>query len=65
MDEKLEVEKEGDDIRIGFNPKFILDAVGAVDDEEITAYFINSITPMFIKDEKENYIYVILPINIS
>ena len=50
---------------IGFNPKFVLDALKAIDDDEVTLYFINSISPVYIKDEKETYIYMILPINLS
>ncbi len=65
MDEHLSIEKEGNDIRIGFNPKFILDALKVIDDEEVDLYFINSISPLYIKDEKETYIYMILPINLT
>ena len=40
-------------------------ALKAIDDDEVTLYFINSISPVYIKDEKETYIYMILPINLS
>ena len=34
-----------------------------IDDEEILIYFLNSKAPCFIRDEKESYIYLILPVN--
>ncbi|MCR5202265.1 MAG: DNA polymerase III subunit beta [Lachnospiraceae bacterium] len=64
MDEDIEVEKNGDDLTIGFNPKFILDALRAIDDENIKMYFNNSKSPCTIRDDENNYIYIILPINI-
>ena len=65
LNEDIEIEKEGNDLTIGFNPKFVLDALKAIDDDEVTLYFINSISPVYIKDEKETCIYMILPINLS
>lgn len=63
MDENIPVQKEGKDLKIAFNPKFYLDALKVIDDEEISIYFINPVTPCFIKDDDENYIYIIIPIN--
>ncbi len=64
MDESIEIEKEGADIRIGFNPKFLIDAIKVIDEEKLTLYMLNRKAPCFIKDEEENYIYLILPVNI-
>lgn len=63
MDENIDIEKEGKDIKIGFNPKFLIDALRVIEDEEIVIYMVNPKAPCFIKDEKENYIYMILPVN--
>ena len=57
--------KEGKDILIGFNPKFLIDALRVIDDEEINIYMMNPKSPCFIKDEEENYIYLILPVNFN
>lgn len=65
MDENIEIEKEGRDIMIAFNPKFFIDALRVVDDEEITLYMVNSKAPCFIKNDTESYIYMILPVNFS
>ena len=64
MNESLEIEKEGMDIRIGFNPKFLTEPLRAIDDEMITLYMINSKAPCFIKNDEGTYLYLILPVNI-
>ena len=63
MDEDIDIEKEGKDLKIGFNPKFLIDALRVIEDEEIMIYMVNPKAPCFIKDEKESYIYMILPVN--
>ena len=63
MDEEIGTIKEGKDLRIGFNPKFLIDALRAIEDEEVEIYFMNSKAPCIIKDEQQTYIYLILPIN--
>lgn len=65
LKEEISIEKTGKDILIGFNPKFLIDALRVIDDEVITIYMINPKAPCFIKDEKESYIYLILPVNFT
>ena len=65
MDEDIDIEKEGKDILIGFNPKFLMDALKVIDDETISIYLVNAKAPCFIKDNMENYIYLILPVNFN
>ena len=65
MDEEISITKEGKDLLIGFNPKFLIDALRVIDDEEIDIYLTNAKAPCFIRDEKENYIYLILPVNFN
>ena len=65
MDEEISAEKEGKDILIGFNPRFLIDALRVIDDEEITIYMINPKAPCFIRDKEESYIYLILPVNFN
>ena len=50
---------------IGFNPKFLIDALRVIDDEEVDLYFMNAKAPCFIKDENQSYIYLILPVNFN
>ena len=63
--EFLNVEMEGTNLKIGFNPKFLLDALKVIDDEIITLSFVNSKSPCFIKDEEDTYLYLILPVNFT
>lgn len=65
MNEDIDIQKEGKDIMIGFNPKFFIDALRVIDDEEVTLYMVNPKAPCFIKNDKEKYIYLILPVNFN
>ena len=65
MNEEIDIEKSGKDIVIGFNPKFLIDALKVIDDEVINMYLMNPKAPCFIRDDEENYTYLILPVNIS
>ena len=65
MDEEIDINKEGKDIMIGFNPRFLIDALRVIDDETVDIYLMNPKAPCFIRDDEENYTYLILPVNIS
>lgn len=63
MDADVEAQKTGNDIMIAFNPKFLLDALRVIDDEDVNIYMLNPKSPCFLKDDEGNYIYLILPVN--
>lgn len=63
MNANVEAQKTGDDIMIAFNPKFLLDALRVIDDEDVNIYMLNPKSPCFIKDNAQSYIYLILPVN--
>ena len=65
MNEDLDIEKQGKDLMIGFNPKFLIDALRVIDDEEVDLYMVNPKAPCFIKNVEESYIYLILPVNFT
>ena len=65
MNEEIMISKEGKDLLIGFNPKFLIDALRVIEDEEVTIYLMNAKAPCFIRDEKESYVYLILPVNFN
>ena len=50
---------------IGFNPKFVLDALKVIDDEEINLFMLNAKSPCFIKDDAGSFIYIVLPVNFN
>ena len=64
--EELFVSTEGKNIETGFNPKYILDTLKVIDEEEIYIEFGTSISPCIIKsEENREYTYMILPIRMN
>lgn len=58
MNEEIDIQKQGKDLMIGFNPKFLIDALRVIDDEEVDLYMVNPKAPCFIKNAEESYIYL-------
>lgn len=65
MNEEIDINKQGKDLMIGFNPKFMIDALRVIEDEQVNLYLVNPKAPCFIRDTAENYIYLILPVNFT
>ena len=64
--EEILVDTEGKELEIGFNPRFFLDALKAIDDEEVYIEFGTNRSPCIIKPvEDGDYIYMILPIKMK
>ena len=66
--EEIYLETEGRELEIGVNPKYFLDALKAIDDEEIYVSFGTNISPCVIKpvdETSKDYTYMILPIRMK
>jgi len=64
--EEIIMEKEGDDLEIGFNSKYVIDVLKAVDDEQVLMEFNTSTTPCLVKPlAGNNFEYLILPVRIA
>ena len=66
--EEMYLETEGKELEIGVNPKYFLDALKAIDDEEIYVSFGTNISPCVIKpvdETSKDYTYMILPIRMK
>ena len=66
--EEIYLETEGKELEIGVNPKYFLDVLKVIEDEETYICFGSNISPCIIRptDELiENYIYMILPIRMK
>jgi len=64
--ETISVEKKGDDLEIGFDAKFITDALKAIPDERIEMQYNTSVSPCLIKPvEGDRFEYLILPVRLS
>jgi len=60
--EELEVEMEGSDLEVSFNPLYFIEALRVIDDEKINIYF-RSIGACTIKPTEGNsFVYMILPL---
>ena len=64
--EEMDVLIDGDGLEIGFNSKYVLDALKAVDDEKILLELNTNVTPCMVKPEEGNsFEFLILPVRIS
>ncbi len=64
--EEIYPETEGKELEIGFNPRFFLDSLKAIDDEEVYIEFGTNRSPCIIKAvEDGDYTYMILPIKMK
>ncbi len=64
--EELFVSTEGKNLEAGFNPKYFLDALKAIEDEDVFIEFGSSISPCLVKSvENNDYVYMILPIRLK
>ncbi len=64
--EDVYISTEGKYLEAGFNPKYFLDSLKAIDDEEVFIEFGTNISPCLIKSVENNeYVYMILPIRLK
>ena len=63
FDDVIDTEKSGKDVKMGFNPKLMADALKVIDEETVSLYIVNSKAPCFIRDDEGKYIYLVLPVN--
>ncbi len=63
--EELEVSYEGEELRVGFNARYILDFLAAVDEEQVTVQIADPLSPaLFRAAGNEGYGCVIMPMRI-
>ncbi len=64
--EEVYISTEGKNLEAGFNPKYFLDSLKAIDEEEIYIEFGTNVSPCLIKSvENNDYVYMILPIRLK
>ncbi len=64
--EEIPIELEGNDIKIAFNSKYILDGIRVIESEEIIMNLVSNIKPCIIKPaEDDSYTYLILPVRLA
>ncbi len=64
--EEMYLTTEGKNLEAGFNPKYFLDALKVIEDEEIYIDFGSNISPCVIRPiDNQDYTYMILPIRLK
>ena len=64
-EEELEVSYSGEDIEIGFNVNYLLDALGAVDDDEVTLSVLDGNSSCLIRQPgKDECKFVVMPMRL-
>lgn len=64
--EEIIISKEGNDLTIGFNSKYLIDVLKVVDDENINMLFNTNVSPCLIKPiSGDSFEYLVLPVRIS
>lgn len=66
VQDSVDVRTFGDDLEIGFNHKYLLDALKACETEEAIFEFNDSLSPCIIKPVESNkFIYLVLPVRLK
>lgn len=64
-EEELEIEYDGDEIEIGFNVNYLLDALGAIETDEVTLAVVDSNSSCLIREPgKDDCKYVVMPMRL-
>ncbi len=64
-DEDIFVKKEGEDLKISLNPKYLLESLRKVDSEEVELGFVGYNLPVQISPiDIEGYFYIVMPIRL-
>lgn len=66
VDEYVNCELGGSDIKIAFNAKYLLDGLRVIDDEDLSLYMSGSLKPMIFKPvNSPEYTYLVLPVKLA
>jgi DNA polymerase III subunit beta len=63
--ESVDIEYDGDDVMVGFNAKYLMDFLGAIEEDQILIHLTDSLSPtLFQPLGKDSYQCVIMPMRI-
>jgi DNA polymerase III subunit beta len=64
--EEIDIHREGKELDIAFNPRYLIDALKVIEDDEIQLSFTTSLNPCIIRDSNnDTYKYLVLPIRLN
>ena len=66
-EDRCSIAGNGKDLEIGFNVRYLADALRVIPSEEVTLELTNGLSPIVLTpvDDKEDYAYMILPVRIK
>jgi DNA polymerase-3 subunit beta len=64
--EEVAIELSGQDLEIGFNVRFLLDFLKAIDSERVVVKYVQEQKPVIMQGmDQENYIYIVMPLKLN
>ena len=66
-EDQCAVAGDGKELEIGFNVRFLAEALRAIPSEEVTLELTNGLSPIVLTpvDDKQDFAYMILPVRIK
>ncbi len=65
IEDCVDAVKTGDDIEVGFNYKFVLDALKSIEEDRVSLNFTNNLSPCIIKcDDNDSFTYLVVPVRL-
>ena len=66
-EDRCSIAGDGKELEIGFNVRYLLDALRAIPGEEVCMELTNGLSPIVMTpvDSKEDYSYMVLPVRIK
>jgi DNA polymerase-3 subunit beta len=62
--EEMDVEKDGDDIQITLNARYLMEALNAIDSQETLLWIDSEIKPIVVKPASGEYLCVLMPVRV-
>ncbi len=64
--EEINIEMNGEKLQVGFNPRYLIDSLKVIEDEEVKIVFSSDVGPCTILPiNNDNYSYMILPVRLK
>jgi len=63
LEDEIDIILSGKPIKLAFKPRFLMESIKAIEEEELTMYILNKTTPASFKDDEEKYCHIILPVH--
>jgi len=66
VNESVFIDMDGNELEIGFNPRYISEALKVIDSEKVVLEFITEVSPCIIKPaDNDNFTYLVVPVRMA